>query len=438
MDHLFQTGRSGFACLVEPTIPSSPNLIQANQQLLALRARFKTSREYVATNTFERSNSHTDELVPVNVLPAHLGWGSERLTAVLRAAVCRGEKTAESCQEDGEPGEGAGYEPASTQPIQTPGTTATPAISGQAFEPDADFIKLYPDLALGMLGQGQVGAGRIWLLLRWLDRAGCGKLRITNTKEQLTTPTSAYYLCGERQLRKLLKAGEGIFWQRDGEQLWLRSVAKVAVALGVERLNSRPIALTLAALLGGVGEVKAHFYASFHSGRKSHSPISRETLEKVTHVPTRTQRAYEKTAGISAKRNMAVGEQYSAETVQQRAWFHGRGVFDFIDHHGKQGPEKRHYVAWHLPNSYTGCHAGCSRGRQKKINQEIGLVRGQARGNDFRRQRLFHPDGATAAKTYNRDSSKDRYWHQDTRQHSANGRGSSQCLWWVLVAKEVN
>jgi hypothetical protein len=184
------------------------------------------------------------------------------------------------------------------------------------------------------------------------------------------------------------------------------------------------------ALLGGVGEVKAHFYASFHSGRKRANPISRETLEKITQVPARTQREYEKTAGVAAQRNFAVGERHTAENVQKRAWFHGRAVFDFIDYHGQQGPEKGHYVAWHLPNSYTGCHAVCSKGRQKKINRQIDLVKQKVRGNGLERNRLFHSNGAAAGKVYNRDSTKDRYWTSQERERKR------PIFWWVLSAKE--
>ena len=99
-----------------------------------------------------------------------------------------------------------------------------------------------------------------------------------------------------------------------------------------------------------MGLVKAHFYASFHSGRKHNDPISRETLEEVTGIPARMQREYEKIAGISKRQNMAVGERHTAENVQKRAWLQGTAVFDFIDHHGRQGPQKRHYIAWWQPS----------------------------------------------------------------------------------------
>ncbi len=411
-------------------VTPSSNLLAANQRLLELRATLNLCAREQVSKAAPAPVLETAESAPLHLLPAHLGWGSGALTAVLRQGA-RSEERRGGSEERGAKGEerrarseerGARSETLNLQP--------------ETLNLKPETIKLYPDLAVAMLGQGQVAAGRVWLLLRHMDRVGCGVLRITIIRNHLTTPETPYYLCGQRQLNKLLKAGEGVFWQRDGEQLWLRSVGKVAVALGVGRLNGRSVALPVSVLLGGVGEVKAHFYASFHSGRKCHNPISRETLEKVTHVPARTQRAYDKTAGIVSRQNMAIGERYTAEAVQQRTWFQGTAVFDFIDHQGRQGPEKRHYVAWHLPNSYTGCHQPCSKGRQRKINRQIALVTQQARGNGLRRNRLFHPTGAAAARVYNRDSSKDRYWHQDDTPHRANGRATSRSLWWVLVARE--
>jgi hypothetical protein len=198
--------------------------------------------------------------------------------------------------------------------------------------------------------------------------------------------------------------------------------------LGVERLSGRPVALPLSVLLRGIGDVRAHLYASFHSGRRHNKPISRRTLEEISGVPARTQRQYEEIAGITSRRNIAIGEKYTLESVQKRAWLHGTASFDFIDHHGRQGPEKRHYIAWHLPNSYQGCHDQAARGRMRKINREIDLVNKRAQGNGLR-DHLFHPDGAAAGKAYGRNSRVDAYWH------SERGRRKRKELWYVLPGR---
>jgi hypothetical protein len=279
-----------------------------------------------------------------------------------------------------------------------------------------------------MLRQEQAAAGRIWLLLRHLDEKGQGWLRIVIIRQQLTNKTPGLQVCGWRQLRNLMRQGEGVFWRRDKTRIWLQSVAKVAAALGVERLAGRPVTLPLSVLLGGIGDFRAHLYASFHSGRRGNKPISRETLAVISGVPARTQREYEEIAGVTSRRNMAIGERYTPESVQKRAWLQGTAAFDFIDHHGRQGPEKRHYIAWHLPNSYEGCHQRATRGRMRKINREIGLVKKRAQGNGLR-DRLFHPDGAAAGKAYNRNGEVDAYWH------SEGGRRKKGALWYTLPGR---
>jgi len=296
-------------------------------------------------------------------------------------------------------------------------------------------VSLHPSLALGMLQAGQAAAGRLWLVLRYLDKEGRGWLRLDMVQEKLTAKEAELRICGRRQLRNLLRQGGGLFWKRDKERVWLKSTAKVAAGLGVERLSGRPVKLPVTALLGGIGQVRAHFYASFHSGRIADNPISRAKLEEITHVPERTQRIYEQASGVRSRPNFAVGERNKAEHIQERAWRHGRGTFNFVDHDGRFGTAGNRYVAWRLPNSYKGPHEAGPRGRQKKINLQIDLVNLGAQGNDLRagsstglRRRLFHQDGQGAAKSFNRDPEVDAYWSPD---ENGRDRGDSR-LWHVI------
>ncbi|UCG24373.1 MAG: hypothetical protein JSW55_20005 [Chloroflexota bacterium] len=293
-----------------------------------------------------------------------------------------------------------------------------------------------------MLGQEMAAPGRIWLLLRYLDRYGRGWLYVDQVQQRLCGKESDLRVCGRRQLRNLLRQGQGVFWQRDKERLWLRSAARVATALGVERLRARPVSLPLPVLLGGIGQVRAHLYASFHSGRianakeKAGQPINRATLEKITHVPARTQRFYEQRAGVQSQANIAVGERLTQKNLQERAWRHGRATFPFVDSEGKHGPAGGRYVAWRLPNSYRGPHELSPKGRLKKINRQIDLVNSRAQGNDHGQadawltvDRLFHPSGQEAGRAYNRDRSQDIYYP------AGRPRPGRRRLWRVLPAK---
>ena len=60
--------------------------------------------------------------------------------------------------------------------------------------------RLHPDIALGMLGRGLAAPGRIWLLLRYLDKSGRGWLHMDQVQERLCHKESNLRVCGRRQL----------------------------------------------------------------------------------------------------------------------------------------------------------------------------------------------------------------------------------------------
>jgi hypothetical protein len=283
-------------------------------------------------------------------------------------------------------------------------------------------VKLYPDIGLAMLRRELTAPGRLWLLLRLLDREGEGRLRIVVIEEAITNLDSPHRLCGQRQLRNLLKAGEGLFWTRDREWLWLRSAAKVAYGLGATRLTGRPVALPLSVLLGGIGDFRAQLYAAFHSGRgKPHGrqamPIARQTLRDLSGVGRVSQRAYERRVGVKAQTNYAVGEAAVPHQQEKRAAQQGTAVFTLKDSDGQHGQPGQSYLAWQLPNSYDSRHQQRPKGRQRRINRELkDLVMKGMPGNveqetDAKRYgRVFFTNGKLAAKAYGRDPHGDRYW----------------------------
>ncbi len=317
-----------------------------------------------------------------------------------------------------------------------------------------------------MLRRRLAAPGRLWLLLRYLDRDGRGWLRIASIKTQLThppksatqhppnqlanqpTPHSALRmpqpLCSARQLRHLLRVGEGIFWTRDRERIWLRSTLKVADTLGVERLTGRPVELPLAALLAGIGTFRAHLYAAFHSGRvpaaragQGEKPIARATLARITGVSRRAQRAYEQRTRTVARPNYALGPQADATREQEAAWRRGRAVFTVKDVRGYQGRQGRVYVAWQLPNSYEGPHGQGSRCRQRHLNRRLAdLRKPRDAGNDQRRdggggtgRRVYHRQAAGAARSHRRRPDRDAYWRGQRQRQG--GR-----WWYALPAGE--
>lgn len=117
-----------------------------------------------------------------------------------------------------------------------------------------------------------------------------------------------------------------------------------------------PVLLPIKIITKRIGEFKAHLYAAWHSGRKRNNPISREVQGTLTGIPERTQRHYCRVARIGRQTNIAIGSRYTSEDVENQAWQQGKAVFKFTDYQGKQGRKGATYIAWHLPNNYTGPH----------------------------------------------------------------------------------
>ncbi len=276
---------------------------------------------------------------------------------------------------------------------------------------------VHPTILLAMLKQQLEAPGRVWLLLRTIDRDGRGWLSVEDARRHLTGKGSPLRICGWRRLRQLLAQGEGVFWHRDEQdRLWFYGAHRIAYKLDSGRLQGFPVELPISALLGGIQAVRAAFYATFHGGRDS-KPISRETLESLSGIPGRTQLEYDRVARVDRTRNIAIGERHTNENAQERAWRHGRAAFHFIDTEGRQGRAGREYVAWHLPNSYRADYQRRSRGSRKRLNRKLAdLVKKGIPGNDDQAvEKLFFPNGALAAKRYNRCSEQDVYWQQQER-----------------------
>ena len=340
--------------------------------------------------------------------------------------------------------------------------TQLPGLSGLSGLPGDGVIKLHPSLALAMLQAGQSAPGRLWLLLRSLDENGRGCLPLNEVRAMLTKKDSPTRLCGQRQLRALLQQGNGLFWQRDKTRVWLSSTVKVAAGLGVVRLSGRPIALPLTVLLEPIGLVRAHLYASFHSSRLGEAgqeagPISRESLTAVSGVSRRTQHAYEQRAKVRVQRNIAVGAAIGAAgavgatasaslnqktaTTEEAAWQHGRAMFVLTDSKGIQGKPGQRYLAWQLPNSYSGPHALMARGRQRHLNHQLVDLRhyGDAGNGSFGGfsagclakvllRRRYAANGAMAGRCLKRQTNTNIYWR--------GRRGCGMAVWFVLSSEE--
>ena len=344
--------------------------------------------------------------------PEHLGWGSAAVTRAIRRT------------------RGANSQP--THSFASPSTPmARPAPYTQA-EPRGRIhgsVTLLPDLAFGLLKHHLASQGRLWLLLRHLDKWGRGWHEQGAIRKQLLTGDLRF--CGRRQLANLLKEGEGIFWRFARGRIWLFSAGRVASHLDVAHGHYRPVALPLKALTGSVGTVRAHLYATYHSARAGEKslgmPVARETIAHITGVDPHSQRAYEKRLHLEVRHNIAIGEEYVAGAqgqalTQERAWRHGRALFTLTDYQGKQGPKGRQYHAWQLPNSYGAIHTAESRGKRRRLNRQLIVLQKKGAGNDQVARRYF-ANGRQMERSHNER-------HIDS--YCQTGRYSAGCTWSVF------
>ena len=421
-------------------------LLAANERLNQLRATHQTIRPASQLGSqpagqdrqpspYIASQGQPGPTALSETLPVHLGWGSATLTAVLRRqaqSVANGNVPATIAAFDRQQvavNDSAVFNACCDSHLDH---LATPQQTHAKTLARHNWARLYPDIGLGMLRRELAAPGRLWLMCHHLDPEGRGVLRVDILREQLTQKTSANYLCGKRQLRNLLRAGEGVFWTRDKhERLWLHSAGRVAAALGVERLTGRPVALPLSALLSGIGEFRAHLYAAFHSGRAKGEgagmPIARDTLATLSGVGGSSQRAYEARLRLRSQANYAVGEVANPTKKEERAWKQGEALFTLKDYRGEQGKQGRSYLAWQLPNSYRGQHQRRPKGRQKRINRHLrDLVMkgmpGNGGGTEETRkpEKRYYANGRSASQSRGPHIAEERYW----RREGENGRSA--------------
>jgi hypothetical protein len=398
-------------------------LQEANNRLFALRLQ-----QGIDNPPQREDGVSVVSLSPVSVektlaaMPAHLGWQSQVVTKHVRGRVV----TSVGEQKEGK---SKGQKKIAFAPKQQE------AIASDKKTPKPPLL-IYPSLALAMLQTRQVSAGRVWWLCRHFDVAGQGVFRIAKIREQLAGKHATFRLCGWRRLRQILAEGEGIFWKRYKERLWLRSAVKVADTLGVEKFQGKVVEMPASTFCQSIGKVRAHLYAMFHASRttknpemKTH-PIARQTLETMTGVGRRTQQAYEQHAGISVQHNIVLGnplktnappfasatsDQLPTISHQERAWQQGNAYFELKDYRGYHGKRGAMYMAWQLPNSYTAPHTPNGRGRQKYLNRHLNDLRMKREAGNRQEWnegicRRYFKDGVGAGKAQARQPHQAMYW----------------------------
>lgn len=388
-------------CLAEDK-DVSQQLDHAQHQLYKLRQLLKKTPVLNRTSRQKRTEAFcpADPYALAATLPSHLGWGSSLIRQSLQPKPVEIEQKA---NQHFDLSIGIPNSPKSSNDVSLP---------------------ILPELAVSLLREKVVAPGRIWMLLRYLDSRGCGWISIDEIKQQLTSTTSSLRVCGWRQLRNLLNEGEAIFWTRANGRVWLRSLPKVAQSFHINQFHVDSVAIPLRIWLARIGTLRAHLYASFHSGRSKNgrtAPIARTTIEAITTVSPRIQRLYEETASVSQQSHFCIGPPFSSEQFKAKAWQHGRAIFKLKDSLGVQGRAGKEYIAWQLPNSYAGPHQHQKTHQRRRINKRLfdllnkGIVGNKqdekSRFSDKKwKEKRYFANGRQAAQAICQQNQTSTYW----------------------------
>jgi len=213
-------------------------------------------------------------------------------------------------------------------------------------------VKLYPEIILHALNNNKPAGGvRLWFLAKEFD-SGNGHIPSKEFRYwlmDLGVPRSTLYRWLDQALELgLITQGEGVYK--------LVSWGRGAVMVGANHLG-KPVKIELEKFVnqGWLNWVWAGFLKRFEN------PVSRETLEKMTGTPPRTQLERERKAGVISKTHYA--DMGNPKDNPEGALYPD----EKSGYYGAYGRVRRR-----LPNTYkpVGVESG-NVGRTKKANKLI-------------------------------------------------------------------
>jgi len=208
-------------------------------------------------------------------------------------------------------------------------------------------MKFYPELVLAVMRSNKpTGGVRLFCVAKHFDN-GNGHIPFDEFKAYAKRYLGIGKSRFNRWMREALRLG---IVKRSGNVLALLSWGKAAVACGVTNPLANAVEMGVTKIVndGWAAWVWAA-YLKRHEGK----PIARATLERLTGIPERTQRAYEAEANVENQANYATEKEPIAKEEDGYFWYYGQ-------------PKKR------LGNSrvISGVER-CKRGRTKEHNHEI-------------------------------------------------------------------
>lgn len=283
-------------------------------------------------------------------------------------------------------------------------------------------VRVWPVMGAALAKAGRAPHHRLYAACVSIDPDGRRAFDPDDLRAAFTDESNGRYLFTWRRMRQILAQGDGQLWDVDERtrRVYLRSIAKIAASLGLVGIG-RGVELPVNFIFAGQGVFNAHLHAAWLSANGDETkPISRAAIASATAVPERTQRHYNRIAGVVKQENIEVGVKHTDVTEEETAWSHGRASFEFVDYDGRQGQPGGVYRARRLPNGYERRHQLAANGRRRKINRQLhGLVNHEERGCQCKRpDKRYYSSGLEAAKAANRRRGSTVYWPENGRKRA--------------------
>ena len=243
-------------------------------------------------------------------------------------------------------------------------------------------MKFYPELILAVMRSNRpTGGVRLFYVAKNYDN-GNGFIPVEEFKEYAKRYLGIQKGRFNRWLREAVQLG---IIKRSANVLTLVSWGKAAVMVGVEGSLANAVEMGVTKI---TGEGWAAWVWAAYLKRHENKPIARSTLERITGVPERTQRAYEAETNVVNQANygdFGFPDESPDEAITEETagyfWYAGR-------------------IKKRLGNSrvISGVET-CKRGRTKKHNQTIWAALSLWGSSQPKNRLYFHgPDKHKALK----------------------------------------
>lgn len=247
-------------------------------------------------------------------------------------------------------------------------------------------LMIFPELARAAILQKQSKSFRFWTVARALDEKGRGYVSVKQMEE--IWPQS------KSNLSRIMREGEGTWWNKNDGRLFLRSTLKSGMALKTQMGCPSWYSFEECSTIGKFHT--ACFAAWFVIPRT----ISLGTLTNLFGVSAQTIRNWAKRSGLKVSPNIASYEI----TPDNETTIHGGGTW-----------YSGGFCFFQMPNTYSNPRAACCprhRRTEKKLREALNMDKGHC-------QKLYFEDDKDACRAL--QAGRDRIFvreRRDTWHHS--------------------